>query len=288
MSLTVIIVLIAGASVGAGVYLVIRQLAPGPPALGPALHALNAPARSDRDRPEIGGPIGMVAARLRVPHRELALIGYTTERFVTEKIAFTLGGLLFPLLVGVGLALTPLKVPFAIPAVVGLGAAVLFFWLTDVSIRQRAADARAVFSRRVAVYFNLVAQQLAKSMGPTEAMESAAAIGGGWVFDRIRDSLEASRLRLEPPWDGLRAVADEIGVADLGEIGDIMAVAGAEGAQVYQTLRSRAASMHAAWITTEEEQATRATTVLYIPTSLLVFVLFVVGAYPLIHQLVTT
>jgi tight adherence protein C len=288
MSLSAILALGAGGLVGVGLYLVVRQLMPGMPALGPALRGLNAPTVRPAGLDPAEGPLGALATRLRPPYRELALIGYSVERYVTEKILFSLVGLLMPVLLGLILIFTPVHIGIVIPAVFGLALAALFWWLVDVSIRQRADDARKVFSRRVAVYLNLVAQQLAKSKGPTEALETAASVGGGWVFDRIRGSLAASRVRLEPPWDGLRAVAVEIGVPDLGEIGDIMTVAGAEGGQVYQTLRARANSMHAAWIATEEEQANKATTVLYMPTSLLVFVLFIVGAYPMLIRLFTS
>jgi hypothetical protein len=51
-----------------------------------------------RSRPAAGPHrwLGWLAGRLRVPHRELALIGHSAERYVTEKVVFTLLGLLFP------------------------------------------------------------------------------------------------------------------------------------------------------------------------------------------------
>jgi Flp pilus assembly protein TadB len=186
------------------------------------------------------------------------------------------------------LALSGIHLGIVIPAVAGLALAVLFFLLVDVSVRQRAADAREEFSRHVAVYLDLIALELAASRGPTEALERAAAVGGGWVSRRIRETLQASRLRLEPPWDGLKHVATEIGVPDLGDVGDIMTLVGDEGAQVYDTLRSRAESLRASILSKEEERANTATTVLYIPTSLLVFVLFIIAAYPFLVRLIAT
>ena len=50
----------------------------------------------------------------------------------------------------------------------------------------------------------------------------------------------------------------------------------------------RAESLRASILSTEEERANTATTVLYIPTSLLVFVLFIIAAYPFLVRLVTT
>jgi Flp pilus assembly pilin Flp len=64
---------------------------------------------------------------------------------------------------------------------------------------------------------DLIALELAASRGPVEALERAGAVGGGWVPQRIRAALANSRLHLQPPGEGLRQVAAEIGVPDLGD-----------------------------------------------------------------------
>jgi tight adherence protein C len=284
----VILVLLAGAAAGLGVYLVVRELAPGVPALAPALRQLRIPTPVDPAADPQSGPMAAVAARLRIPHRELALIGYSPERYITQKIGFPVVGLLFPPVFALLLAVSGIHVGVVIPGVAGLLLAVVFFFLVDVSIRQRAAAAREEFSRHVAVYLDLIALELAASRGAAEALERAAAVGGGWVSARIREALQNSRLRLEPPWEGLKQVAAEIGVPDLGDVGDIMTLVGDEGAQVYDTLRSRAESLRASILATAEERANTAITVLYIPTSLLVFVLFVIAAYPFLIRLITS
>jgi tight adherence protein C len=288
MTLSVVLVLLAGGGTGLGLFLILREFAPGVPALGPALRQLHAPTPAGGNRAHPPGPIGVVGNRLRIPHRELALIGYSPERYVTEKVGFPLVGLLFPPVFSLVLALSGIRLGMIIPAAAGLILAVVFFFLVDVSVRQKAAEAREEFSRHVAVYLDLIALELAASRGPTEALERAAAVGGGWVSRRIRETLQNSRLRLEPPWEGLKQVATEIGVPDLGDVGDIMTLVGDEGAQVYDTLRSRAESLRASILAKEEERANTATTVLYIPTSLLVFVLFIIAAYPFLVRLVTT
>jgi tight adherence protein C len=288
MTPTITIVILAGAGVGFGVFLILREFTPGVPALGPALRQLQAPTGSGTLSSSGAGPLGWLGGRLRVPHRELALVGRSAERYVIEKVGFALLGLLFPPVFSLILAVSGLRLGIALPAAAGLAMAVLFFFLVDVSVRQRAAEAREEFSSHVAVYLDLIALELAASRGPTEALERAAAVGGSWVSQRIRQSLQNSRLRLEPPWEGLKQVADQIGVPDLGDVGDIMTLVGDEGAQVYDTLRSRAESLRGALLANEEERANTATTVLYIPTSLLVFVLFIIAGYPFLVRLVTT
>jgi hypothetical protein len=68
----------------------------------------------------------------------------------------------------------------------------------------------------------------------------------------------------------------------------MMTLLGDEGAPVYDTLRARAHSLRAALLAREEDRANTATTALYIPTSLLVFVLFIVAAYPFLVRMITT
>lgn len=288
MSTIIVASILAGAGAGLGLWLVARELTPGMPALGPALRQLQATAAAARRPAEQSRPLGQIVGRLRIPYQELALTGHSVERYVTERIGYALIGLLFPPVFSLMLAVSGIHLGLVIPAVAGVGLAALMVVLVDVSVRQRAADAREELSRHVAVYLDLIALELAASRGPAEALERAAAVGGGWVARRIRETLHASRLRLEPPWEGLKQVASEIGVPDLGDVGDIMTLVGDEGAQVYDTLRSRAESLRAAILAKDEERANTATTVLYIPTSLLVLVLFVIAAYPFLIRLITT
>jgi tight adherence protein C len=288
MSPLVVMALLAGAGAGVGVLLIVREFAPGIPALGPALRQLQGKPAAPKPGIGLAGPLAVLGARLRIPHQNLALIGHSSERYLTEKVGFALVGLVFPPTFSLMLALFGLHLGIVIPAAAGVGLAALFFVLVDVSVRQRANEAREEFTRHVAVFLDLIALELAASRGPAEALERAAAVGGGWVSRRIREALQESRLRLEPPWDGLKRVAAEIGVPDLGDVGDIMTLVGDEGAQVYDSLRSRAESLRSSILAKEEARANTATTALYIPTSLLVFVLFVIAAYPFLYRLVTT
>jgi tight adherence protein C len=283
----VIAALLAGGSVGLGLWLAIRELVPAAPALGPALRQLQAPiptGRTSRDE----GLAAMVGRWVRIPHQDLALTGSSPARYATELVGFALVGLVFPPLFTLVLALSGIHLPLAVPGLAGIGLGGLLGFLVNVSVHQRAGDAREEFARHVAVFLDLIALELAASRGPVEALERAAAVGTGWVPQRIRAALANSRLHLQPPWEGLRQVADQIGVPDLGDVGDMMTLLGDEGAPVYDTLRARAASIRAALLAREEDRANTATTALYIPTSLLVFVLFIIAAYPFLVRMITT
>jgi hypothetical protein len=294
MNVLVTTAMIFGGVAGLGLYLVLRGALPAGPALGPALqrlHTTAAPvaARTGSDVSPIGRWVAArVGGRLRPPARELLLTGQSTERYVVEKLGFPLVGLLFPPVMTFLLSVLGIQLPFVVPLAASLVLAVVFFFLVDVSLKQKAAEAREQFVRAVAVYLDLVALERSAAHGPVESLERAARVGNGWVFARIKESLDGAKIAGVPPWDGLSQVADEIGVPELGDVGDIMRLSGTEGAQVYQTLVSRAQSLRVALGTKEQDRTNTATTLLYIPTSLTVLVLFVLGGYPFLIRLVTT
>lgn len=272
--------ILVGAIGGLGLFLIIRGLMPAGPSLRYALARL----RPD-PVPRVSAAPAHWVLRLSPPLRELRLIGQTVERYAVEKITYTLSGLLFPALVTEAAVLIGFHLPWTVPTIAGLVAAVAMFLLVDANIRQKAAAAREEFRRAVATYLTLVGLVRYAGAGAVESLEQAARVGDGWVFDRIREALDDARYANEAPWTRLRRVAAEIGVPDLGEVGDIMQLVGDQGAQVYQTLLSRAQSLRVALRTTEQQRAATATTLLYIPTSLLLLVFLVLIGYPALTRI---
>jgi len=274
--------LIFGGIVGVGVFLVVRGVVPAGPALGPALGRLH--PRPEHPAPALTDSLAKWL-QLKPPLPELRLIGQSVERYVLEKVGYGLFGLLFPAIFTEIAAMFGVHLHWYIPTIVGLGCAVGMFLLVDVGVRQKAKLAREEFRRVVATYLTLVGLVRYAGAGAVESLEQAARIGDGWVFDRIRDALDDARYANEAPWMRLRQVSLEIGVPDLGEVGDIMSLVGDQGAQVYQTLISRAQSMRVALRTTEQQRAATATTLLYVPTSLLLLVFLILIGYPALTRI---
>lgn len=287
MSSGVAIAMVFGGLAAFGVYLMLRGALPAGPALGAALQRLNVPASATAaDSSALGRWLtAHLGGVLRPPVQEMRLTGTSSEKYVISKVGMPLLGLLFPTINGYLLSQFGVQLPIGVPIGMGLLLAVVMFFFVDISIKAKAAEAREEFVRAVAVYLDLVALERSAAHGPVESLERAARVGTGWVFDRIRESLDGARLAGIPPWDGLSRVAAEIGVPALGDVGDIMRLSGTEGAQVYQTLVSRAESLRGAIRTKEQDRANTATTVLYIPTSLMVMVLFVLAGYPFITRI---
>ncbi|WP_408630688.1 type II secretion system F family protein [Micromonospora echinaurantiaca] len=277
-----------GATVGLGLFLVVRELVPATPALGPALRRLHQPAAGPgRAATATGRRLEWLAGLsrwLRPPHRQLALIDRTPEQYALSLLLSALVGLAMPSVLGVALFVLGIGVPVVVPVLGSLGMALLGALLAHRAVLTRADAARDEFRQAVCTYLDLVALQLSAAHGPVQSLERAAAVCDGWVFDRLREALRLAQLQMHSPWDELRDLADRIGIPELGDVGAIMRSSGSEGAQVHETLRSRADSLRDQIRTDNLARAEGVTSRLDIPGALLVFVLLGFAVYPFIAR----
>jgi tight adherence protein C len=287
VNLHLTLAVVAGATLGLGVFLVVRELVPATPALGPALRRLHQPPGSART-----GPTGRhldwltgLARWLRPPHRQLALLDRTPEQYALSLLLSALIGLSAPALLSVTLFTVGVSLPLAVPVLGSLGLALLCALVAHRSVLTKADAARDEFRQAVCTYLDLVALQLSAAHGPVQSLERAAAICEGWVFDRISEALRMAQMQMHSPWDELRDLADRIGIPELGDVGAIMRSSGSEGAQVHETLRSRADSLRDQIRTDNLARAEGVTSRLDIPGALLVFVLLGFAIYPFLARL---
>ncbi|NGM12730.1 type II secretion system F family protein [Verrucosispora sp. WMMA2044] len=287
MNLHLTLAVVAGATLGLGVFLVVRELVPATPALGPALRRLHQPPGSARTGPanrRLDWLTGL-ARWLRPPHRQLALLDRTPEQYALSLLLSALIGLSAPALLSVTLFTVGVSLPLAVPVLGSLGLALLCALVAHRSVLTKADAARDEFRQAVCTYLDLVALQLSAAHGPVQSLERAAAICEGWVFDRISEALRIAQMQMHSPWDELRDLADRIGIPELGDVGAIMRSSGSEGAQVHETLRSRADSLRDQIRTDNLARAEGVTSRLDIPGALLVFVLLGFAIYPFLARL---
>ncbi|TDC76142.1 secretion system protein [Micromonospora sp. KC606] len=278
------IAVLSGAGIGWGVFLLVREALPASPALGPALRRLHQPpgtAARSRGLDWLGG----LARWLSPPHRQLALIDRTPEQYALSVLLSALVGLATPTVLGALLFLGGMRLPVVVPVLGSIGMALLCALLAHRAVLAKADAARDEFRQAVCTYLDLVALQLSAAHGPVQSLERAATVCDGWVFDRIRESLRIAQLQMHSPWDELQELADRIGIAELGDVGAIMRNSGSEGAQVHETLRSRADSLRDQIRTDNLTRAEGITSRLDIPGSLLVFVLLGFIIYPFVARL---
>lgn len=263
MTTSLQIALLAGGLIGLGISLLVWRFKPAQVDLATALDRLS-PDRSlgrastdgseasdhEQDARDKLGQWAMRALPLdslgAPPYRELALMRVPVHRFYGEKVLFAILGAFLPVVFLLFTRFVGLSLPGLFGVVGALVGAALMFFLPDYNIKDDAKAARKEFGRALASYIDLVALERNSGSGPRQAMEIAANIGDSWVFRRLAEELSRSRWSGLPPWDALRRLSEELGLPELADLADIMRLSGEEGAQVYQTLRSRSQSMRTA------------------------------------------
>jgi Flp pilus assembly protein TadB len=278
--------LLGGAVVGTGFFMIIRELLPATPALGPTLARLQPPIEarmSSLAEPSLG-PWGWLARVVPVPSADLAILAKRKDAYLTSIATSALSGLIAPGVLVALLALAGVHVPIFVPVVLGLVCALLFALLARNDVSRKATGARREFLRGFCTYVDLVVLELTAA-GPVQALESAVKICHGWVFDRIEGALTQAQMQMAFPWDQLRLLGEEIDVIELQDFAAIMHSAGDSGAHVQQTLREQADALRDRLRTDSLGRAESISAKLEMPAAFLVIVLAIFMIYPLIARL---
>ncbi|HYY09591.1 MAG TPA: type II secretion system F family protein [Kineosporiaceae bacterium] len=297
MSPLLVLLLIVGGLAGAGLTLVVAQLVPAPPDLGAALTRLSrqqvVPTQltggSLQDR--VGRAVlarGGSLPGFRPPVRELAILRIQPHQWLGEKVLLAVIGLAFPPLLAALADTFGVALPWVVPGLASLVLAALFFLLPSLTLRERANKAREDFGRAVGAYIELVALERLAGAGTSQALEQAAQVGQSWVFERIREELLRSRLSGTTPWGSLYGLAEELGVPELGDLADIMRLAGEEGAQVYEALRARGRSLRTAMLTREQGRANAASERMVLPVAMLALCFVLMIGTPAVYRLLVS
>jgi hypothetical protein len=284
-----------GALIGLGVALVLRALAPAAPDLGAALKALEAPiagpAPADLD---LTTRIGLWAdthapalVRLRVPAADFAITGVNPVAHTGRKLLAGLYGLALPMIANTILALAGIPLPWAVPALAGPVAGLVFFTIPDGALRDRAADTRRDFTRALVSYIDLVTLERRSGTGTAAALESAAHTADNPTFTRIRATLDTARWAGTPPWDALAATADDIAVPELTELANIMRLAGEETTSIADTLAARSLALRTAIAEDEHAAANAAGERMWIAGALLALIYLTMLAGPGVIRVIT-
>ena len=280
-------VVVAGVLGGLGIFLVVRELIPAPARLDAALARLDsapAPGRRTSVSLRLARHVSAELPWLPTPTADLALLGQDRDTWIASKITCGLLGLAVPPVLVELLALGGFGVNWQVPALASLACGVALFFAPDLVTRANAAERRTDFRHALTSYLDLVALERGAGAGPTEALEAAAEIGGGWAFGRIAAALDAARRAGDAPWTALARLARETGVSELADLADIAEVAGHEGAKILDTLAARAASMRGQAQAAERAKAGARSTTMVIPIALLGVGFLVLLIFPVLDR----
>ncbi|MFF9076039.1 type II secretion system F family protein [Streptomyces sp. NPDC014872] len=289
--------LLIGAGMGAGLFLLVRELFPSGPALGPALERLHGTAaaprsyKTDDEPPALTRAGDAVAERVRhwpgitIPVKNLNLVGESVGELFGAKLLHFAVGLLLPSLFTLIVAMAGVQFPIVLSGLVGLLAGAGMWFVPDAQLAKRAARARAEATQAVMAYAELAAMERVSSAGAQDTLERPAEVGSGWVFQRIQAALLRARLDRAPAWEALRQISDELDVPAAADIADIVSSAGTDGAAIYATLRSRAESLADEQAADDQARANAASESLVVPVTLLSMVLLVFFGFPAVARI---
>jgi Flp pilus assembly protein TadB len=237
-----------------------------------------------RDPGESLGSWGFLAKYLTIPSKDLAILGRGIDAYLTAIGTSAVLGLVAPSILTFLVTLSGHHLPILLPALAGPVCAVLFAFAAHRDVLTKARVARRDFTRAFCTYLDLVGLELSAA-GPVQALERAAKICHGWVFERLQDALTQAQLQMTLPWEQLRRLSDEIGVTDLHDLAAIMRSAGDSGAHVQNTLHEQAEAQRDRQRTDALARAEAISARLEMPAAMLVIVLAVFMIYPLMARL---
>jgi Flp pilus assembly protein TadB len=283
-------VLVLGAVLGLGVFLLVSELVPAGDRVGAALARLGEqdagtaappPARLTH---RMGRRLAAACPWLPVPSADLALLNQDRSAWLASKVACGLLGLAAPVLVTALLAAGGHPVSWPVPVGAALLIGIGLFFAPDLVTHVNAAEKRYDFRHALSSYLDLVGLERGAGAGPTEALEAAAEIGGGWAFQRIGAALDAARRVGGAPWTALATLAADTGITELADLADIAEVAGQEGARILDTLAARAASMRAQQLSADRAKAGSRGTTMVVPIALLAVGFLLLLIFPILYR----
>jgi Flp pilus assembly protein TadB len=308
MTSSLILVMLVGGVVGAGIFLLFTVVERGTVSGAAALAQMDAQRMrgrrqasltADRRHQDESVRLRKVGSELRdaLANRgiklppsltaNLGITGQSVEAFLARTLMFGLLGIFLPFLVlgpAAAVGVVNLVVPLWLTAVGALIGALIPY-----SQLQRQADARRRdFRHVVSSFLDLVAMNLAGGRGVPEALQSATAISDGWAMVRIRDTIEAARLQGITPWAALGQLGDEVDVDELRDLAAALALVAEDGAKVRDSLSARAGSMRRKELADAEGRAAARSQSMLIAQLLLCvgFLLFL--TYPAVARVIGT
>lgn len=282
-----------GAGFGLGLLLVVRAVVPPRTDLAVAIGRWEADRRRassrnvadhHRRRDRLGVRIADALARrgaeLAQLRTDLAITGHRLESHLTHLVGTALLGLLAPNLIGFFATVMGVGMGYTLPLAAGIVAAVLLVALASAQLREQAEARRDELRRALGIYLDLVSMSLAAGRGVTEALPASAAIGTGWAFELIGDTIGRARRSGLTPWQTLGDLGREYGLQELTDLAASLTLVGDNGAKVRASLGARAATLRRRQLADARAQADQADDSMRITQIVLAFGFLVLIGYP--------
>jgi Flp pilus assembly protein TadB len=303
MSTTVLLVyaLVAGALVGFGLLGALVAVRPAKPTIAGVLAELDASrapstisAAFVREgltgwRGSLGTSLTQALVNrgivLTSTRSNLNVMGRSLEGFLATTVILGGCGLLFgPVAVGL-MYVMGLEAGPALPLALAVLFAVFAAAAPTLELRSHAAKRRRDFRHAVGAFLDLVAMNLAGGRGVPEALTTAAQVGGGWPFSRLRDTLAFARLQGMTSWAALGRLGEELDIEELRDLSAALTLVADDGAKIRASLSARAATLRRRELAEAEGKAGERSQSMLIAQLLICFGFLLFLAYPAVYNI---
>ncbi len=225
--------------------------------------------------------------RLGTRTADLELLGRSPERFAGRKALTGLYGALLAPAAAAAWTAAGARLP-AVPPLLATPVLAPAFWpLPDIDLRRSAAARRREFRRAFGCYLDLVAMSLAGGRAVPEALPTAAAVGHGWAFGVLADTIDGARLSSRTPWQALGELGDRIGVPELRDLSGALNLVAEDGAQIRESIAARAAALRQRQLAEVEGNARQADQGMLAAQVGLALAFLLLIIYPAAYQILT-
>ncbi|MFD5425620.1 type II secretion system F family protein [Streptomyces sp. NPDC127084] len=224
--------------------------------------------------------LGEFGERITLPTKDLALLRISPAEHLGKRFMFALGALLAPHLLNALLALAGAPWPFAVPTILSLALAGLFWFWPGKEVARDAAAARLVVRHAAASYLERAALARIANSGAAQALTQTAEVGNSFIFVRMRQVFHQADLAGVTPWDALKQLGDELDIPELTRPADTLALAG-DGAAVYTTLQAQARQLRIALLSDAKAQANAASAAMILPVTAGVILMLIFVMIPI-------
>ena len=239
-------VILLGAVAGLGLLLIVMGLAPRP-VRAPPTTAPDPRRSAEHDAAGAGTVQDATRRAARRIERDLHsksmlnqdahMVGRSLETHALHKMAgLVLGAALMAALGLFANSMFQLGLPLPVVSAVALAGGLLGWWLPDSILKSEADKERELFRQVAESWLELVAQLVTAGADTFAALTTAASYSEQPGFVVIHDALRVSAASGEPPYTGLRRLADERRLRFLDPFCAALELAGTTGAGSRQAI----------------------------------------------------
>jgi Flp pilus assembly protein TadB len=186
------------------------------------------------------------------------------------------------IMIALAAALTGVSLSGSVLAIGGLLLAAFAGAMPVLTVRRRR-HVRATLPG----YLDLVTVVLAAGDSLEAGLRHCARLGSGWIYQRIQDALDEAALRRVSAADAFSQLGAAIGVTELVDLADSLAVASTGGTGIRSSLAVRASALREHQLADVETTAGRMTEGMAFPLACLVIGFIILIGYPAIVGLST-